>query len=104
MPDYDRKNYIVEGEKDDFLLSLAKITSKKIKDVVGYITTEYGEPQFEVMHIVFDDDTKVWLHGEHDSVVAYEGYRNGRRYRVFDKRLMDYLNKSDPNYYEEDDA
>ena len=56
-------------EKEDFFLSYTKLTGKKIKDILGYVT-ECGDPIFNICRIVFEDDTSVSVGGEHD--IAYK--------------------------------
>lgn len=49
-----------------FEISLAKLVGRRIADVHGYVTDEFGQPNFKVTNIVFDDGTKVRVEGEHD--------------------------------------
>lgn len=55
---------LIEG--DDYDISLSKLVGKTIKDVVGYITTEYGSAMFKLSYIVFEDGSQVGVEGEHD--------------------------------------
>ena len=48
------------------LLSYLKMTGKKVKDIRGYVSDEFGEPTFRLCTIVFEDDTKQNIEGEHD--------------------------------------
>ena len=55
-----------QHEGSDYLLSLTKLTGKKIKDVVGYVSNEFGDPTFKLSHIVMEDDKPLFIEGEHD--------------------------------------
>jgi hypothetical protein len=59
-----KADILVEGST--YLLSLAKLTGKKVKDIQGYATEEEGEAAFKLSRIVFEDDTYVRVEGEHD--------------------------------------
>ena len=57
--------------KQDYLydhnfLSFKKISGKKIKDVVGHISTEFGDPLFKIYAIIFEDGTKFFVECGHD--------------------------------------
>lgn len=62
---YDMKEKYL-FEKDDFYLSCTKISGKKIKDVIGFVRNEYDEPSFQISAIIFEDNTKQRIEGEHD--------------------------------------
>lgn len=49
-------------------VSLSKLAGKKIKDVVGHPSTEFGDDAavFQISKIVFDDDSVLFVEGEHD--------------------------------------
>jgi hypothetical protein len=53
------------------LLSLASMKGKKVIDMEGYISLEFGlnAPVFNVSAVVFEDGTTIRLQGEHD--IAY---------------------------------
>ncbi len=53
-----------DGEK--FHISLAKLTGLGIKDLHGYITTEFGGFTFELSEIEFSDGSTCAIEGEHD--------------------------------------
>lgn len=59
----------VQSESDKNLISLSKLIGKKIKEVAGCISTEFGEPVFNMTKIVFEDGSYMWCEGEHD--IAY---------------------------------
>lgn len=53
-------------EKSDYKLSLRKLWGKGIKDVTGYICSEFSDPVFKICDIVFEDGTQTSVGGEHD--------------------------------------
>lgn len=52
--------------ENDYEFSYSKICGKKIKDLWGYVTTEFGDATFKLTTIVFEDGTKQGVEGEHD--------------------------------------
>ena len=58
--------------KDGDYISLVKVVGKKITDITGYITKEFGEPTFQLFAIEFEDGTDLWVEGEHDMPYVYE--------------------------------
>jgi hypothetical protein len=46
--------------------SLSKLTGLKIKDVAGYISTEFDMPNFKLTRIYFDNGQHCDVEGEHD--------------------------------------
>ena len=46
----------------------SELVHKAIKDIGGYVTTEFGDdvPVFKISKIIFEDDTSIWVEGEHD--------------------------------------
>jgi hypothetical protein len=62
----------VRPDRDDkrsYSISLTKLSGKKIKDVEGYVSKEFGDPAFQVTTLVFEDGTTTRFGGEHD--IAY---------------------------------
>lgn len=51
---------------NQFCISLSKLTEKKIKDVHGYVSVEFGEPVYKLCYIVFEDGTEAHCEGEYD--------------------------------------
>lgn len=49
-----------------FYLSLTAVAGKKIKDIQGYITHEFGDPTFQLCNIIFEDGSEMGCEGEHD--------------------------------------
>src|ERR1051326_8082285 len=77
----------------EYQTSLAKLTGKRIKDVVGYLTDENSGVCFKVTHIIFDDDTQVGVEGEHDFPYLVDYTRNGRFNQPnMDEETMERLN------------
>jgi hypothetical protein len=58
------KDVMVEGS--DFKLSLVKIAGKAIKDITGYVSTEFDTPTFKLCNVVFEDGSEMGCEGEHD--------------------------------------
>lgn len=55
-------------DDDRFYLSLSKVYGKKVKDLVGFISTPFDEDTyiFKISKVVFEDGTDEWLDGEHE--------------------------------------
>lgn len=64
MEPITHKSILADGS--DYRISLVKLTGKQIKDVVGYLASEYSEPAFKVCAIVMEDGTEIGVEGEHD--------------------------------------
>lgn len=62
------------SECSDYLLSYNKVSGKKIKDLIGYISTEFNDPIFKIVNILFEDNTSESVGGEHD--IAYINSNN----------------------------
>jgi hypothetical protein len=43
-----------------------KIQGSQIKDIVGYVSNEFGDPIFKLSKIIFEDGIEYWCEGEHD--------------------------------------
>lgn len=86
------QDYFVDGS--DYLLSLSKLTGRKIKDVSGYITREFGDPTFKVNKIIFDDGYEQYVEGEHDLPYLVD----------FDEKSQELIEKIDKEEREESDA
>lgn len=57
----------------DFEYGLAKIMGQSIKEVHGYISTEFDEPMFKMTSIELEDGTMIQCEGEHDMpYLAYD--------------------------------
>ncbi len=57
----------------EFEISLSKLTGKKIVDVIGCISMEFGFPVFEVSSILCEDGLEINLQGEHDIAFIPQG-------------------------------
>lgn len=67
-PAVDPLSVKYQADGSDWELSLVKLAGQQIKDVVGYLTGEFGldAPVFEITNIVLEDGTKIRVEGEHD--------------------------------------
>lgn len=75
MSEKNLKDVLVDGQ--DLYISLSKLTGKGIKDIQGYVSGfTPGDALFMLTDIVFDDDTKVRVEGEHDFPYLVE-YKDG---------------------------
>ncbi len=52
--------------KNNSWISLTKLIGKKIVDLEGYLSTEFGDPDFLLVNVVFEDGTRMGIEGEHD--------------------------------------
>lgn len=46
--------------------TLSSVIGKKVADVQGYMTREFGDPTFKLTRILFEDGSAVDVEGEHD--------------------------------------
>jgi len=92
----NHNDVIVEGSS--FELSLEKILGKKIKDIRGYISSEFGEHtlSFKMTEILFEDDTTQSCAGEHDIAYLYG--------EDFDDGVLENIYKTNPSYESEDEG
>jgi len=74
-------------------INLEKLAGKKIKEVQGYISTEFDSesPCFQLFRIIFEDDSSSFCEGEHD--IAYLPKIPG----VSDKEILN-VYKTNPDY------
>lgn len=61
----------------DFEISLVKLTGKKVKDIHGYLSTEYDTPTFKMTKVILEDDSFYYTEGEHDFPYLTDGPSNG---------------------------
>ena len=54
----------VLSKGSDFYISLSKLHGKKVVDLEGYITREFGDLTFEIRRVVLEDGTKLYCGGE----------------------------------------
>ena len=59
-----KEKYLIKDS--DYEMSYFKISGKKVKDVTGWVSNEFGEPIFKISHIYFEDGTIQGVEGEHD--------------------------------------
>lgn len=62
-----------QADGSSYELSLEKLTGQKIKDVLGYVSMEFGEPSFQLTKIVLENGTQFWCEGEHDHPYITDG-------------------------------
>lgn len=58
------KDILVEGS--DYEISLSKLIEKPIKDIRGYLSSEFGDAVFKLTEVEFEDGTFLGVEGEHD--------------------------------------
>lgn len=63
-----------EVKVGDFEISLSKLNGQPIKDVLGYISMEFGEPTFQLTKIIMEDGSDYCCEGEHDMPYLTDGY------------------------------
>lgn len=79
-----------------FEISLVKLITKPIKDIRGYLTTEFGDPVFKMTKVEFEDGTFLGCEGEHDlPYLVRWGQTDQPNYD--DKSLLR-ITKQDPDY------
>lgn len=64
------KDILVDGYP--YKVSLTKLIGKPIKDIQGVITNQLGGATFEMLYIIFEDDTRLMCEGEHDQPYLVE--------------------------------
>lgn len=47
-------------------VKLSEVAGCKVVDVIGHISTEFGDPVFHITKIQFEDGSHKWCDGEHD--------------------------------------
>jgi hypothetical protein len=52
--------------KHKFEISLNEVTGKKVVDVYGYVSNEFGDATFKITRLQLDDGTCLDVEGEHD--------------------------------------
>jgi hypothetical protein len=60
------KIHDINIEGSDYLISLHKLIGKPIKDIQGYLTSEFGDVTFKMSKVEFADGTFLGCEGEHD--------------------------------------
>jgi hypothetical protein len=83
---------------DDYWCSLSKLVSKKITDIIGYPASESGEYFFQIIKIIFEDGTDLWVGAEHDCAYL-ESY--GKDFPNLDSDVLKTLR--DPDEVDEED-
>ncbi len=70
-PAKKKADALVEGS--DYLLSLNKLLGKKVVDIQGHLSNEFGQVTFQMYKIVLDDGTMFFAEGEHDFPYLTDG-------------------------------
>lgn len=87
---------------DDYQISLVKLTGKAIKDIYGYLSTEFDEPIFKMTRVVLEDDSYFFTEGEHDCpYLTSGGITNGAEFD--DEELQAIYDEENPDEDEEDE-
>ena len=83
-------------------ISLAKLTGQHIKDIQGYVSTEFGndEPVFNITRIVLGNGEKISVDGEHD--IAYIN-ASDEHLNLDDETLIELYYQENPEEREEDE-
>lgn len=55
-----------EYQTSSYEYGISKISGKKIKEIHGYISTEFDEPTFKMTRVEFEDSSVFGCEGEHD--------------------------------------
>lgn len=48
-------------------ISLSKLSDKKVVDLLGSVSKEFGDPMFDVAAVLFEDGTRLYFGAEHDT-------------------------------------
>jgi len=78
----------VRSDTNSYCISLVKLIGKKIVDIDGYVTSEFGEPSFKVSWLKLEDGTEMSFEGEHDLPYLVE---LGTKQPNFDIETLDSL-------------
>ena len=81
-------------------ISLSKLTGQHIKDIVGYVSMEFGDPVFNVSQIILGNGDKLNMEGEHD--IAFIG-DNDEKYNLDDDTLENLYRQENGDEYEDDE-
>ncbi len=76
-------------------IDLSKLVGKKITGVLGHLTDEFGQPNFQLDRIVFEDGTHLYVEGEHDFPYVTNG---GTKDSLPEEEVLEDLMKQDPDY------
>lgn len=91
------KDVKADDKENSSLISLEKLTGKRITDLYGTLSKEFGdEPIFQIYRVCFSDGTSEFAEGEHD--IAYLPNLPG----VSDEELEN-IYKTDPDYTPSED-
>lgn len=95
------QDVVVESSLGTSYIGISKLTGKKIKEIIGYLSTEFGDVTFQVSRLIFEDDTEMGFEGEHDFPYLVD-YRSMPQPN-FDDETLERLVKEDPDYTPDED-
>ena len=86
-----------------FEIGLTKLIDKEVKEIRGYITSDFEDPTFKMTTIEFKDGTFLGCEGEHDSpyLVSYGVEDSPIFCKEYTEELLENIQKTDPDYEEE---
>jgi len=89
----------------DYEIGLTKMLDKKIKEVRGFVTNNFGDPVFELTKIEFEDGTLLGCEGEHDCpyLVSWATEKDPEYCNEYTDDLLENIQKSDPDYEEDEE-
>lgn len=90
----------IRPDGDTWQISLTKLTGLKIKDITGYITTEFGDPCFQLVGLVFEDGAEMGFEGEHD--LPYLTSDPKHPVPNMDNETLQHLSDTETDEYEKD--
>ena len=61
-----QEKYLYDKAESDYKYSLTKLLGQPIKDIVGWVSSNWDEPIFHITNVVLVDGTKLGVEGEHD--------------------------------------
>lgn len=96
------KNYndvAIEGSK--YEIGLTKIIDKKIKEVRGYLSNDFGDLVFKMSKIELEDGTFLGCEGEHD--IPYLVEYGDKTPENYNEEVLENIEKTDPDYVEDEE-
>jgi hypothetical protein len=69
-----KQKRIEAAKVSDYELSLTTMLGKKVKDITGHVSQEFGDRTFKLCNLILDDGTTLRFEGEHDHPYLTEGY------------------------------
>lgn len=50
----------------DYEHGLSAVAGRRVAEVAGYVSNEFGDPVFQLTRVIFEDGTSADVEGEHD--------------------------------------